>query len=436
MNRLKYLSICTCALLTVLGSTACHRNTEEPVIRAEVLAESGGRAEERPVIHLWHIYGSDDDEAARIIEQLTAEAEETFHITIETDTAENEGYKTKIKAAAAANELPDIFYTWSHEFLKPMVDAGKVLEVSQYYSEDFAAHLNDAMMAGIRFDGGTYGLPLDNSVAMVYYNMNMMEEYGLAIPETWDEFLDVCRTFADHGIAPMPVGGNEPWTIAMYYDLLALREVGPQGVADAAAGRTDYSDPGFLEAARKLRQLVDMGAFPADAPTALREEAEALFMQGEAPMYLNGSWTSSRVYRETSKVAGIVRAAPFPDTGSGKSGIYDFTGGPDSAFAVSSRTRDPKLTMELAEYLSMGLAVELYKCKSSALPYINVDTGGTQFNPLMEEIHEYTDHAESYTIWWDNLLTGTDAASYLDNLQRLFSKEITPEKFVQRMNGL
>lgn len=434
MKGLKCLSICTCVMLAVMGAAACHHNTEEPVIRTEDLAESEGKAGDRPVIRLWHIYGSDDDEAARIMRQLTAEAEEKFHVSIVVDTAENEGYKTKIKAAAAANELPDIFYTWSHEFLKPMVDAGKVLEVSRYYSEDFAKHLNYAMMSGIRFDGGTYGLPLDNSVAMIYYNMEMMDRYGLSIPYTWDEFLHVCRTFVDHGITPMPVGGNEPWTIAMYYDLLALREVGPEGVADAASGKTDYSDPGFLEAARKLRQLVDMGAFPADSPTALREEAEALFMQGEAPMYLNGSWTSSRVYRETSKVAGIVRAAPFPVTGSGKSTIYDFTGGPDSAFAVSSRTEDPELTMELAEYLSMGLAVELYKCKSSDIPYVDVDTGGAKLNPLMQEIHEYTDHAESYTIWWDNLLDGMSAAAYLENLQRLFGKEITPEEFVQRLN--
>ena len=43
---------------------------------------------------------------------------------------------------------------------------------------------------------------------------------GLEIPVTWDEFIQVCQTFVDNGITPMPVGGNEPWTIAMYYDLL------------------------------------------------------------------------------------------------------------------------------------------------------------------------------------------------------------------------
>ena len=52
---------------------------------------------------------------------------------------------------------------------------------------------------------------------------------------------------------------------------------------------------------------------------------------------------------------------------------------------MSSSTKDPELTVDLAEYMAMGLAVELYKCKSNDLPYINVDTGDAQLNPLMQD---------------------------------------------------
>lgn len=185
MKGLRHLTIWICVMAAMLGMGACSRAEKDEDVRVDMTAPAKDSPGERPVIRLWHIYGSDDDQAARIMEQLTREAEDKFNVTIEVDTAENEGYKTKIKAAAAANELPDIFYTWSHEFLKPMVDAGKVLEVSLYYSDDFQSHLNDAMMKGIQFDGGTYALPLDSSVAMVYYNMEMMDRYGLEIPVTW-----------------------------------------------------------------------------------------------------------------------------------------------------------------------------------------------------------------------------------------------------------
>ena len=131
MKGLRHLTIWMCVLAAVLGMGACSRAEKDEDVRVDMTAPAKDSPGERPVIRLWHIYGSDDDQAARIMEQLTREAEDKFNVTIEVDTAENEGYKTKIKAAAAANELPDIFYTWSHEFLKPMVDAGKVVQVEK-----------------------------------------------------------------------------------------------------------------------------------------------------------------------------------------------------------------------------------------------------------------------------------------------------------------
>ena len=47
-------------------------------------------------------------------------------VTINETVTENNAYKTKIKSAMGANELPDIFFTWSCAFLGDFVSAGKV----------------------------------------------------------------------------------------------------------------------------------------------------------------------------------------------------------------------------------------------------------------------------------------------------------------------
>ena len=51
-------------------------------------------------------------------------------INLTWETTQNQEYKTKIKAAVAANELPDIFYTWGCAFLGDFVDAGRVYDAS------------------------------------------------------------------------------------------------------------------------------------------------------------------------------------------------------------------------------------------------------------------------------------------------------------------
>lgn len=54
-------------------------------------------------------------------------------VKINMETFENESYKTKIKAAVAANELPDIFFTWSGGFSESFVSSGKVMCLDDYY---------------------------------------------------------------------------------------------------------------------------------------------------------------------------------------------------------------------------------------------------------------------------------------------------------------
>uniref|UniRef100_UPI0006CF83E5 extracellular solute-binding protein n=1 Tax=Clostridium sp. NkU-1 TaxID=1095009 RepID=UPI0006CF83E5 len=393
-------------------------------------------AEGVPVIKLWHIFGGDTDPNKALIDQVVKEAEEKFHVKIESDTAENEAYKMKLKAAIAANETPDILYTWGHGFMKPFVEAGKIMALDDYLTDDFKSHLGSSTLTGFQFDGKTYGLTTDQSVACMFYNKEMFEKLNLKVPETFDDFLDVCQTFIDNGITPLTVGGKEPWTIAMYHDLLALRAVGSEGVKAATGKETGYDDPGFLEAAESLKKLVDMGAFPEGSAGISREESEVSFLQGQTPMYLNGSWTATRVYKDSSHVQGKIGVFPFPVLKDGKSGVTDFTGGPDTAFAVSATTNDPALTTEVAQYIAYELAIGKYKIGSSILPYVNVDVDESEINPLLMEIYDFTKDAASYTIWWDNLLEGKDATVYLNKLQELFVGDITPEQYVAELQKL
>lgn len=440
-RRMKTILALTVTGAMAIGLAACSSAGESSQTgkdtsdkKQEERAEAG--TEDLPVIKLWHIFGGDTDPNKAIIDQIVKEAEVKFHVKIESDTAENEAYKMKLKAAIAANETPDIFYTWGHGFIKPFVEAGKITALDEYLTDDFKSHLGTSTLTGFQFDGKTYALTADQSVACMFYHKEMFEDYGLEVPKTFDDFLNVCQTFIDHGITPLTVGGKEPWTIAMYHDILALRAVGNEGVKAATGKETGYVDPGFLKAAQSLKQLVDMGAFPDGSAGISREESEVSFLQGQTPMYLNGSWTATRVYKDSSQVQGKIGVFPFPVFHDGKSGVTDFTGGPDTAFAVSAGAKDIELTAEIAQYIAYELAVEKYKIGSSILPYVNVDVDESDINPLLREIYDLTKDAGSYTIWWDNLMEGKDATVYLNKLQELFVGNITPEQYVTELQKL
>ena len=94
--------------------------------------------EEKVQLTIWSLYGTnpDDKSAVAFQESIKEIMEEDPTLDIQLDYAENEAYKTKIKAAVAANEAPDIYGTWGGGFTKPFVEADKVLQIDEYMKED------------------------------------------------------------------------------------------------------------------------------------------------------------------------------------------------------------------------------------------------------------------------------------------------------------
>ena len=205
--------------------------TEAPAAAATEAATAEPAEATPPVSELtvWHIYGEGDamhDAAAQVI----ADAEKEFGIKINVVTEETEAYKVKCSAAAAGGTLPDIFLTWGRNVIGQYIDAGVLVDLSDYMSTDIADNVTDGSFAEFSKDGDVYGFTDANSVGALFCNTALFKQYGIEIPTTWDELVAACQTFIDNGVTPFCVGASDAWTLAMYYDILALRCVGAEKV--------------------------------------------------------------------------------------------------------------------------------------------------------------------------------------------------------------
>ena len=61
------------------------------------------------------------------------------------------------------------------------------------------------------YEGKTYAFVDDAWIGGVYYDKDMFEANGLTVPETYDEFLNICKTFYDQGIRPVSISGTTTW---------------------------------------------------------------------------------------------------------------------------------------------------------------------------------------------------------------------------------
>lgn len=95
----------------------------------------------------------------------------------------------------AAGRLPDLMFTnrtaAENEFLYDLS------------AEEFCDRYNLSALTNISVDGKIYQLPLTNTMFGLAYNKTLFEEHGWAVPDTLEEFYQLCDDISAQGIRPM-----------------------------------------------------------------------------------------------------------------------------------------------------------------------------------------------------------------------------------------
>lgn len=431
-----------CAALMVsamlLSSAACGNSSSSTSSTGTSQSASGSSvASKEPVtLSLWHIWAADSESSKAPFEKVLADFQsKNPDIKLKVDATENETYKTKIRAAVAANEAPDIFFYWSGGYMKSFVDAGKLLPLNDYLDSDTKSKILPGTMDNMTFNDKIYGLPHSMSIGTFFVNKELFQQNNVKIPETWDDLVTAVKAFRAKGITPMAVGAKDTWTLDMYLDMLETRQAGYDTSVKALSKQGSYEDPNLIEGAKKLQELVDMKAFTDGAMGVTRDESEVPFYEGKIPMYFNGSWTIGNIMKPDSKIKDKIDIIKFPTLGD-KSDVNDFTGGVSEIFVINANTEHKDEAAKTLKYISENFSKEIYLA-GAGLPTWNVSVDQSKIDPLTLKLVSLTKDAKSYTLWWNTFLEGDDSQLYMNKSSELFAKKITPEQFckdLQTMN--
>jgi raffinose/stachyose/melibiose transport system substrate-binding protein len=430
------------ALLIIVPLTACTAQQETPSTAPSKEAEpasaapSQETATEKPAeeitLTMWTIATESDSHHEPYLKSIADYEASHPGIKIQMETFENESYKTKIKAAVAAKELPDIFFTWSGGFSTAFVQSGAVLPVDDVYA-NYQDQLPKSMLGNLTWDGKIYGTGYTMNVSMLFYNKTMFAKYNLNPPTTYDELVNVCKTFTDNGVTPFGISAKDTWVLAQTHDQFTLKSVGAktlQGVL-TKSGTDSYNSPDFVTASADFANLVKIGAYSDNAVALSNDEACATFYSGEVPMYIMGSWMCGSILTDAPNPAdfGVV---PVPVINSSNAAVTDFMGGPSDSLMVSSTSQYPKEAAEAMFEIAKGVSHYGYLA-GCGLPAWAIDYDDSSVNPLTQEVAKYVADATSFTLWFDTLMEAEDTAVYLESLQQLYLGDITPEEFCKTM---
>lgn len=146
--------------------------------------------------------------------------------------------------------------------------------------------------------GHTYIIPYELITSGIWYNQVLFDKLGLKAPQTWDEFIQLCKTLKADGISPIAADGTEPTYNDYWFYWLSDRILGPGALSKAISDKTGqaWSNPGFLQAAQDENDLVTNYMAPGYQGSKWPAGQVAWAQQGKSAMLLLGSWAPSETH--------------------------------------------------------------------------------------------------------------------------------------------
>lgn len=435
----KMMKKVTAALLVAamtMSLTACggsgSQNTDAP--------QTGSPAEgEEITLNVWHQWANDTNELKKLYDNAVAEyTEANPNVKINTQTLDTEAYKTKISAEFAGDASGiDVFYYWGAGTAKKLVQADKLLPLDDYITDEVKAKVLPGSTAAFEYDGKTYSLPSFSWYMTLFCNKDLFDQAGAKIPATYDELLDACQKLGTlDGVTPFAAGAKDGWNAAFIYQALAMRELGAESINSMLSGKTPFGeDAGYTDAANKVLELYNAGAFGKNPLEVGNDDANSQFITGKAAMRLMGSWFANQVYTDATATidpANVVALnIPMMD---GKGNASDYCGGFVESFWVNKNTKYAEEAAKFAIYINEKMGKAAYETGTGFCGW-DVELDESNLNPLFVQIKELLANSELGVLAWDTSLDSNPATVHNEQVQTLFAPGADVTSFIEEQKA-
>jgi raffinose/stachyose/melibiose transport system substrate-binding protein len=154
-------------------------------------------------------------------------------------TPDRPSYIQKYETLAAANKLPELFDTDATPFAQKLADQGRMVDVDALLNDlGLADDYRDAALNYQRFDDGSlYMVPFEFQLEYFWYNSALLDEAGVAIPATLDDFPAMCEALRAKGITPIALDGQDQWPLERYMAYYPFRLAGQSTFSSSRTAR-------------------------------------------------------------------------------------------------------------------------------------------------------------------------------------------------------
>ncbi|MDQ6420428.1 extracellular solute-binding protein [Paenibacillus sp. LHD-117] len=354
---------------------------------------------------------------------------ENPNVKIEWDRLDIEQQKVKLKTQAASGEVADITMVNPGAQLQPFANGKVLAPLNDMLDVELKGTFLEGVLDYYSFDGNVYALPYNMNIAGIFYNKELFEKAGVEVPKTFEDIVASVPKFKEAGIPAMILGGKDKWPLSfMFTNVLQRVSGGPKFLDEVVAGNKQFTDPVFIEALQKTKELIQAGAYQEGAATYDYNTASQQFRDGKAAMYFMGTWEVASI-DASEAVNGKVGFLPFPTVG-GKGNPSDYVVAPGTAYALGANSDHLDESKKFLKYLLLNYPKVAFDKKAAVglAQKVDGDFKAAGYSELAIEALARFNEVQGGDMNFDNVIEPATTQTHLTGLQSLLIKDVNVEE--------
>ena len=199
--------------------------------------------------------------------------------------------KAVLKTRMLGGNPPDSFQVHAgQELIGTWVIAHRMEDLTWLFEEE---GLLEAFPKGlidlISTEEGIWTVPLNiHRSNLIWYIPENLKKWGVKVPTTWEEFLEIAPKLQEQGIIPLALGRN--WTAQHLWESVALSVLGPEKWEALWEGGLSFTSPEMIKVWDLFGQILQYTN--EDAPSLSWQQAVDLVVNGTAAFNVMGDWAA------------------------------------------------------------------------------------------------------------------------------------------------
>lgn len=267
--------------------------------------------------------------------------------------------KTVLKSLILAGKPPETFQVHAGYEMSPYVEAGNLQTINDIWTEEMRENIPGTLKDMVKFHGDFYAVPLDiHRANVVWYNTQIFKKYNIQIPQTLEEFFQVCKKLQAKGITPVSLGDRNKWPATHIFETLLISQ-GVEFYQKFINGNVEADNQKLLDTLQTFKRLLQY--VNEDHAAETWDEAVGDVYQGEAAMNIMGDWANGYFKAKGWTSGEEYDIFMFPGT----QNVYDLV---VDCFELTKKAEDPEAGRKWLSFLGTVKAQNAFNPIKGSIP--------------------------------------------------------------------